>query len=221
MSKRTFVGVMVVALAVVVMAGGLLASNMGFKLNYQLLQQTAGQSKTGTVTIALPDNRQSTVNTAKNLLDDIGLANVSAIQRFVKSSDGLVQYTGRPLGGSDFSLVAGDGYYLKMKTTVNYIIVGSDNPTLGYVLLQTTAGQSKTGTNFYAYNYHQTATTAKALLDDIGLASVSAIQRFVKSSDGLVQYTGRPLGGSDFPLVPGEAYYLKMKTTVTYTPSHY
>ena len=221
MSKRTFVGVMVVALAVVVMAGGLLASNMGFKLNYQLLQTTAGQSKTGTSTIALPDNRQSTVNTAKNLLDDIGLANVTNIQRFVKSNDGLVQYTGRPLGGSDFALNAGDGYFLKMKTTVNYIVVGSDNPTLGYVLQQTTAGVSKTGTNFYAYNYHQTATTAKALLDDIGLANVTNIQRFVKSNDGLVQYTGRPLGGTDFPLVPGEAYFLKMKTTVTYTPSHY
>ncbi|MBZ5641083.1 MAG: hypothetical protein LAO51_20275 [Acidobacteriia bacterium] len=221
MSKRTFVGVMVVALAVVVMASGLLASNMGFKLNYQMLQTTAGVSRDGTTTLALPDLRQTGLNTAKNLLDDIGLANVTNIQRFVKSSNGLVAYTGRPLGGTDFSLNAGEGYYLRMKTTVNYIVVGSDDPTLAYNLQQTTAGVSRDGTNFYAYNYHQTAATAKALLDDIGLVNVTNIQRFVKSSNGLVAYTGRPLGGTDFALTPGEAYYIRMKTTVNYVPSHY
>ena len=59
MTKRTYIGVLTVALAVVLAAGGLLASNMGFKLNYPLVQTAAGVSASGTSTIALPDNRQA------------------------------------------------------------------------------------------------------------------------------------------------------------------
>lgn len=221
MSKRTFVGVMIVALAVVVMAGGLLASNMGFKLNYPLLQTTLGNSKSGTSVLALPDNRQSGLNTSKNLMDDIGFANVGNVQKFIKSTDGLQTYTGRKDSGADFSLVSGEGVYVKMNTTTNYIVVGSDNPTLAYTLNATQAGVSKSGTNLFAYNYHQTAATSKGLMDDIGFANVGNVQKFLKSSDGLQTYTGRKGSGADFSLTPGEAYYVKMNTTVNYTPSHY
>ncbi len=221
MSKRTFVGVMVVALAVVVMAGGLLASNMGFKLNYTLLQTTAGQSKSGTSTLALPDNRQTGLNSAKNLMDDVTLANVASIQKFLKASDSFQTYTGRKGSGADFALTAGDGYFVKMTTTVNYIVVGSDDPALATSLNATQVGVSKTGNNFFAYNYHQTAATAKALMDDIGFAQTANIQKFLKASDSYQTYTGRKGSGADFALTPGEAYFIKMNTTVTYTPSHY
>jgi len=221
MSKRTFVGVMVVALAVVVMAGGLLASNMGFKLNYPLNQVTAGVSKSGTVTLALPDNRQTGLNTAKNLMDDIGLANIASVQKFLKSTDGLQTYTGRKGSGADYGMVAGEGLFVKMNTTTNYIVVGSDNPTLAYTLNAVLAGTSKSGTNFFAYNYHQTAATAKGLMDDVGLANVASVQKFLKSTDGLQTYTGRKGSGADYALTPGEAYFVKMNTTVNYTPSHY
>ncbi len=221
MSKRTFVGVMVVALAVVVMAGGLLASNMGFKLNYTLTQLTAGVSKSGTNTLALPDNRQNALNTAKDLMNDIGFASTTSVAKFLKSSDTLYAYTGRIGSPAVFALTAGEGYFVKMKTTINYIVVGSDNPLLTTTLQQLTAGVSKTGTNFYAYNYHQTAATAKELMNDIGFASTTSVAKFLKSSDALYAYTGRLGSPADFALVPGEAYYIKMKTTVNYTPSHY
>jgi len=120
MSKRTFVGVMVVALAVVIMAGGLLASNMGFKLNYTLQATLAGTSKSGQNLLALPDLRQTGVNTAKNLMDDIVLANVTNIQKYLKATDTLQTYTGRKGAGADFSLVPGEAYLIKMNTTVNY-----------------------------------------------------------------------------------------------------
>jgi len=212
---------MIVALAVVVMAGGLLASNMGFKLNYTLNATLAGTSKSGTNTLALPDLRQTGLTTAKNLMDDITLANVTNVQKFIKSTDGLQVYTGRKGSGADFNMVAGEGVYVKMATATNYIVVGSDDPTLAYTLNATLAGTSKSGTNFYAYNYHQTAATAKALMDDVGLANVTNVQKFIKSTDGLQVYTGRKGSGADYSLVPGEAYYIKMATTVNYTPSHY
>jgi len=212
---------MVVALAVVVMAGGLLASNMGFKLNYTLNQTLAGTSKSGTNVLALPDLRQTGLNTAKNLMDDITLANVVQVQKYIKSSDTTQTYTGRKGSGADFNLTSGEGLFVKMATTTNYIVVGSDDPTLAYALNATQAGVSKSGTNLYAYNYHQTAATAKGLMDDITLANVVQVQKYIKSSDTTQTYTGRKGSGADFNLVPGEAYFVKMATTTNYTPSHY
>ena len=225
MTKRSFFGAAAVVAAVALTGSALVASNMGFKLNYTLNQTTVGVSKSGTSTIALPDNRQSGMNTAKNLIDDIGLASVTSVQRYVISSDALATYTARApqTAANDFALVPGQGYFVKMKTNVNYIIVGSDDPAASYTLNQTQVGVSKSGTNFYQYNYHQTAATAKGLIDDVGFASVTSIQRYVKSSDALATYTGRApqTAANDFPLVPGEAYFVKMKTTTVYTPSHY
>ena len=81
--------------------------------------------------------------------------------------------------------------------------------------------RNSSGTNFFAYNYHQTAADAKALIDDIGFANVTNVQKFLKATDTLQSYTGRKLGGTAFALTPGEAYFVKMATTVNYTPSHY
>lgn len=224
MTKRTFVGGAITALAVALTVGSLVtASNMGFKLNYTLNATSAGVSKTGTNVLALPDNRQSGLNTAKNLMDDIGFANVANIQKFLEATDGLQTYTGRKGSpGGDFSLAAGEGYFVKMTTAVNYIAVGSDDPALSYALNATAAGTSKTGTNLFAYNYHQTAGDSKQLMDDIGFANVANIQKFLKTTDGLQTYTGRKGSpGGNFTLAPGEAYFVKMTTTVNYTPSHY
>jgi hypothetical protein len=208
MTKRTYIGVLTVALAVVLAAGGLLASNMGFKLNYPLQAISAGVSASGTSTIALPDNRQAGVNAASSLMNDIGLVNVANIQKFIESSDGLQLYTG-------------EGYFVKMNTTVNYIIVGSHDPSFANPL-NAVGGGSASGTNLFSYPYHSTATTASALMADIGLANVANVQKFLKASDGLQLYTGRKgTPGADFALVPGEAYFVKMNTTVNYIPSHY
>jgi hypothetical protein len=218
------VGGAITALAVALTVGSLVtASNMGFKLNYALQQTSAGVSKSGTNVLALPDNRQSGLNTSKNLMDDIGFANVANIQKFLETTDGLQTYTGRKASpGADFTLAAGEGYFVKMNTTVNYIAVGSDDPAVAYALNATAAGTSKSGTNLFAYNYHQTAGDSKQLMDDIGFANTANIQKFLKTTDGLQTYTGRKASpGANFTLVPGEAYFVKMNTTVNYTPSHY
>ncbi len=225
MSRKTFLGVMVVALVTMLTVGVVIASNIGFKLNYSLQRASAGVSKTGSNMLALPDNRQSGMNTGKALMDDIGFASVTNVQRYVESNDTFVAYTGRSpqTPASDFSLVSGDGYRVRMTTTTSYIIVGSDDPALTYNLNRAAAGVSKTGSNLYAYNYHQTAGTAKALMDDIGFASVTNVQRYVKSNDTFVAYTGRSpqTPASDFALVVGEAYRVRMNTTTAYSPSHY
>jgi deoxyinosine 3'endonuclease (endonuclease V) len=225
MSRKRVTGGVFVALAVALTVGSLVASNMGFKLNYGLDNTTVGVAKTGQNTLALPDNRQSGMGTAKNLMDDIGLASVDNVRRFVKSSDTYTSYTGRvpQTAANNFNLTSGEAIFVRMRTTTAYIVVGSDDPALTYTLNNTTVGVAKTGQNFYAYNYHQTAATAKALMDDIGLASVDNIRRFVKSSDTYTSYTGRvpQTAANNFNLTPGEGYFIRMRTTTVYTPSHY
>ena len=179
MTKKTFFGAMAVVTAVALTGSALVASNMGFKLNYTLSATGVG-SLTGQSTLALPDNRQTGLADAKNLMDDIGFANVTSVARFLKASDTLQTYTGRKGGGTAFALTAGEAVYVKQAATVNYIIVGSDDPAISYNLQATGAG-SLTGQSFFAYNYHQTATDAKLLMDDIGFANVTSVARFLKA----------------------------------------
>jgi len=225
MTKKTFLGAMAVVAAVALTGTALVASNMGFKLNYALKQGDAGvSSKSGTSTIALPDNRQTGLNDSKNLMDDIGSANVAEVQKFLNASDALQVYTGRKGSpGANFTLAAGEGYRVKMITTVNYIIVGSDDPSIAYALKQGDGGvTSKSGTTQFAYNYHQTAVDSKQLMDDIGSANVAEVQKFLTASDALQVYTGRKGSpGANFPMVAGESYRVKMITTVNYIPSHF
>jgi len=231
MSKKGFVGVMVVALVVALTAGALYASNIGFKLNFQLLQTTGGTSKSGQNPVSLPDNRQTGLTTANNLLNDIGFASVFQVSRFLRSSDVFQAYTGRRGTQGDWNVAypsgENQGVLVRVQTTVNYIIVGSDSPTRTHNLIQGGAAlpegsTSKNGQNFFSYNYHQTAATANALLNDIGFASVFQVSRYLRSSDIFQAYTGRRGTQGDFALVPGEAYLVRMATTVgAYSPSHY
>jgi hypothetical protein len=220
MGKRQFVAVMATALAGIVMTGGLLA-NMAFKVPYTLLAASSGVSKSGTNTLSLPYRRQAGVNTAGDLMTSIGLSSVYNVQKFLKSSDGLQVYTGRKGSPPNFDLVSGEGYFVRMASTVNYEIKGSHDDSFQVELDAATAGVSKSGTNFYSHPYHSLAGTAKALMDAIGLANVQNVQRFLRSSDSVQSYTGRKGSGPDFPLVAGEAYYIKMNSTVNYVPSHY
>jgi hypothetical protein len=219
MTKKTFLGAMAVVTAVALTGSALVASNMGFKLNYSLTQPGA-LPVDGTNVLALPDNRQTGLNDAKALMDDIGFNNVTNVSRYIKATNAFQTYTGRKNGGLAFPLAAGEGYYVKMLTTTNYVIVGSDDPAITYNLTQPGA-LPVDGTNFFAYNYHQTAADAKALMDDIGFNNVTNVSRYIKATNAFQTYTGRKNGGLAFPLVPGEAYYVKMLTTVNYAPSHY
>jgi trehalose-6-phosphate synthase len=161
---------------------------------------------------------------AITLMNDIGFANVTNVQNFVTATDAVVPYTGRKGTLPNFTLSSGQANYVRMATTVNYIVVGSDNPALAYVLREPNpGGTSNSGTNFYAYNYHQTATDAIGLMNDIGFASVTNVQNFVTLTDAVVPYTGRKGTLPNFTLTPGRGYYVRVVDgiDINYTPSHY
>ena len=119
MTKRTFVGVMAVSLAAALTGSALVASNMGFKINRTLTNGGAS----GLNTLALPDNRQSGLNNAEDLMRDITFANVNTVSKFLNASDTQQNYTGRknaPTPNTSFALAPGEAYFIKMNTTVPY-----------------------------------------------------------------------------------------------------
>jgi len=118
MTKKTFFGAMAVVTAVVLTGSALVASNMGFKLNYTLSQAAV---PSGTNTLELPDNRQTSMNTAFALINDIGAASTFGVTRYIKSNNSFATYRAVKNGGTDFPLVPGEAYYVAMNTTVNYI----------------------------------------------------------------------------------------------------
>lgn len=218
MSKRTLTAGAIVAVALLAV-GGLFASNMGFKLNYELQADTV-LPNLGANTLALPYNRQAGLDTAQQLIDDIGSTVVANVQRYIKATNSF--QTRDAAAGPNFNLQAGEGYFVFMSTgpTANYIAVGSHDPTLAVNLEQAgVGGPSDIGATLYAPPYHQTASTAQELINDIGSTNVANVQRYIEATNSY--QTRDAAAGPNFNLIPGEAYFVFMTTTTSYTPSHY
>lgn len=211
-NKRRLTALVVVGTAAAIMAGGLWASNMGFKLNYPLQATQVGVSKTGRQTIGLPYNRQVGIDMASHLLTDISAGGVSAVslESFNKASD-----TNNPYPPTDYSLTAAEGYLVRVATTGSYIIVGSHDPGFTVQLKAAAVGVSKTGRNRYAHPYHGVSDTASELMAELSPAGIS-IERFVPASD-----TNAPYPPADFSLVPGQAYLVRVATNKNFVPAHY
>lgn len=237
MNKRGLVVLTVGAVALLV-ASGLFASNMGFKLNFGLDSPGSNGSASGQQNIALPYNQQTSLVTASDLRSDVNLTVPGAftsVARFVKQTDALEVYTGGttfPVAGSNvnFNLTPGEGLRLKVSQPVNYIIVGSHDPGLVINLNGPGSNGSASGQQFFAYPYHATAANASDLRNEInaqgGGSAVVSIARFVRTTDALEVYTGGttfPVAGSNvnFGLIPGASYVVKVSSDVAYVPSHY
>jgi len=195
-----------VGVVAMLVAGGIFASNMGFKLNYSML--------TGTNSLGMPYNAQVNITDAETLINDIELANpttVSSVSRFDTASNGLFTYTGT--AGTNFPVLKGEGYLVAVNTAIQYIVVGSHDP--GHTV------NLATGTQIWSYPYHSTLTNAEELINEIEAVSpvISSVSRFDTATNGLFTYTGS--AGTNFSLTPGEAYHIASEAAVSWTPSHY
>jgi hypothetical protein len=220
MKKSVVLGL---ALAVLVAAGGLYASNMAFKLNYTLRATTVGVSLNGTNTLALPFNQQTNLVTAGDLLTDIGgTVAVARISRFVPATNATQSYDG--VTGTPFALTAAEAYFVQLKPgqTRQYIVVGSHDPSK-VVQFNGPGPGSATGQNFYAWPYHSTSNDAGELISELGGTSViSRISRFAPATNSTVSYDG--VTGAAFALTPGEGYFVQLKVgvpNVQFIPSHF
>jgi hypothetical protein len=217
--KLVLTVVSMVAVAALVLAGGVMASNMGFKLNLPLLAASGGVSASGTNYVALPYNAQVGLVTAKDLFLDIPGA--QQINRHVKSNDGFDFYSvaGTNLPPNGWNLAAGEAYIVKMGANLNYIVVGSHNPGLSVSLVGPGPGS---GTNYYAHPYHGVAANAKDLFFEIG-GPIQQLNRHVKLNDSFDFYSiaGTNLPPNGWDLKPGEGYIVKVGANHSFVPAHY
>jgi len=229
MKKKIFV-VAALGLAAVFVAGGLVASNMGFKANYSLQAASVGVSNSGTQGLALPYNHQTSIVTAEDLIADINgdgpaacltTSCVASVSRHVRTTDAPEFYTGG--SGVNFTITPGDGYIVVVNTDINYIIVGSHNPTLAIQLDSSGVNGSASGTQLWSYPYHSTAVNAEDLINEINLAggagAVASVSHRIRATDAPEFYTGG--SGTNFTLVPGESYFIVMNTATSFVPAHY
>ncbi len=187
--------------------GVVMASNMGFKLVYQLL---TASGNTGTNWMCTPFNNPFA--NAQELFTDI--PGCSEVTRFVTSNDSYQTYFAGK-GAINFPVNPGVGYLVKVTADTPYVIVGSHDPSYG-VPLYTAAGN--TGTNWIAVPYHTTAANAQDLFGEI--PNASEVTRFVRSDDSYQTYFAGK-GAINFPITPGEALLVKVTADGTWTPSHY
>jgi hypothetical protein len=222
--KTILAALSVVGVAVLVLAGGLMASNMGFKLNLPLVAAAGGVSASGTNYIGVPYNQQVGLVTAKDLFLDIQKGGaIQFLNQHRKIDDGFEVYTfgGGTLAPNGWNLTAGEAYIAKVGADQNYIIVGSHNPGLTISLVGAGAG-SASGTNYYVHPYHGVATNARELFLEIG-GDVQFLNQHRKIDDGFEVYTfgGGTLPPDGWPLQAGEGYIVKIGSDKDFVPQHY
>lgn len=211
-NKRRVTALVVIATAAIIAAGGLMASNMGFKLNYPLQAQQVGVSATGFQSIGLPYNRQVGIDNASQLKADVeaGGVLVGSVQKYdILSGQNL------PYPPTDFPLAAGEGYLIGVTTSGSYIIVGSHDPGHNVVLKAQAVGVSASGFQRYSHPFHGVSSTASELKDELAPEAAS-IQKY-----DILTGQNVPYPPTDFPLVPGEAYLVGVTADKTFVPAHY
>lgn len=234
MSNRNNYVLGAVSVCAMVAATGIMASNMGYKLNKPLYKAAPLISKSGTNTLGLPYFRPTGLVTAFNLIQDIEnggppFNKVVSISKCLEATDTLQVYTGRMASPSvNFALSPAECLYVQVSADVNYLVVGSQDPAFVISLDAPFPNVSKSGTNCVALPYNSSVLTAFELMKDIeGIAAppfskVVSISKLLIATDSLQTYTGR-MGtpALNFNILPGECYRIQMSVTVPYLPSHY
>jgi hypothetical protein len=187
--------------------GVVIASNMGFKLVYQVL---TASGNSGTNWVSVPYNFPFA--NAQELYTDV--PNCTEVTRFVRSDDSLQTYLAGK-GAINFPIEPGIAYSVKTSADTNYVSVGSHDPSHG-VGLEAASGNS--GTNWISVPYHTTANNAQELYMDV--LNCTEVTCFVRSDDSLQTYLAGK-GAVNFPITPGEGLIVKVSANSTWTPSHY
>ena len=216
---------------ILVALGGAVASNIAFKLPFQLTGPAAsGGQGTGNNLISLPYRPKAALTNAYQLMLDIGGGSITPVNNITKyntTNDALIVYNGRMTSPTPtpFALAAGEAYMVKMNGNVNYVIVGAHDSTVA-VQLNAPGSGSASGKYWLAVPYNATAATALDLMLDIGggsITPVNSVARYNRTNDTLIAYNGRMTSPTPTPfaLTAGEGYFVQMNSTVSYVPAHY
>ncbi len=206
---RPWIAVLLIVPALL-LAGHLLASNVGYRIVYEL--KAPPDAIDGTNWLALPYENKPGLVDAEDLFNDLGGATfVESVARYVSATDSFETFTGGP--DNNFTLVAGEGLRIVMKSTVQYEIFGSHDPQLVVALPGPEVTMS--GSSWLSLPYNAESTSAGALMEEIGPSMVQQIQRYVRTTGAYQIYNG---SSADFSLERGEAYYIRVNKSVQYVP---
>lgn len=224
MRKRGYV-LAALGLVAVLVAGGLFASNMGFKLNR--FMQAAPAAVGGQTTISLPFNQQVGLNTAKDLFADI--PNSVNLGRYVPSDGFVSEFYDGSGASTDFGLnPSQEGYFISVSADTNYIIVGSHAPGVPTFLdgPPASGGSAVGGQSLAPYPYHAVSQLAKDLRDEINNfvgdpSRVSNVGNYVESDGFVSEFYDGSGASTNFALVPGKAYFISVSAPTNFTYSHF
>lgn len=233
MSKRTYVLVMAFALVAVLATGGLMASNMGFKLAYTFYGfgvDTGGGNITGSGEnhFALPFFPHLGLTNAQSLRGDIlsgaGCAgNVDFVQIFDPTQNARATWFGGKIGGTNFAITGCQSYFATISSgqTCSYLNAGTHDPAQDCTFNGTGVAGYLVGENTYSLPFHTTANNAGDLLTEI--ADANFVQRFDQLTNSRQSWFGAKIGGTNFAITPGEGYFVQMGAglTTTIKPEHY
>ncbi len=206
---RSWIAVLLIIPALL-LVGHLVASNVGYRIVYELTAPP--DSANGTNWLALPYRNKPGLVDAEDLFNDLGGATfVESIARYVTATDTFETFTGGP--DNNFTLIAGEGLRVVVKSTVQYEIFGSHDPQ--HVITLPGLEATPTGSSWISLPYNAESTSAAALMDEIGPSMVDEIQRYVRSTGAYQVYSG---SGADFSLQRGEAYQIRVNKSVQYVP---
>ena len=122
MSKRTYVLVMAFALATVLVTGGLMAGNMGFKLAQNFNSFEDGVYASGESHFAVAFYPHLGLSNAGTLKSDIEAdpdcaGHVGFVQRFNQIDDQRESWFGAKIGGTNFDILPCQAYFVTINTT--------------------------------------------------------------------------------------------------------
>lgn len=209
------VGAAALAMALVAVLGDLaVASNMGFKMNKQIVK--------GTNLVALPF--RTPTQTAQQLCAVFG-KNTSATALAQFTGAALQSYTCDQLTAGFPLLNKGVGVRIVEATTAaTGILVGSHIP--GQSVTIPDAGTFPVGTLIYAYPYHTTNATARDVCQNGALTTVAPaplLTRYGPAGGVDATYTCDQVAAAGFPLRLGEGVQISGETNgpKVFVPSHF
>ena len=195
---------------VLIIAGGLLASNMGFKLTYSLTKGRDGNNW-----VSLPYYFGSSWDAA-DLCTDIGVA--SEVGFFDEGTNTVNPSWICGDVGTPFTLDthAGKASYVKVASASSWTIVGSHDPSKTLNLTK-----AKDGNNWVSLPYHTTGTDAQSICTEI--SNASEVGLFDEGTNTVSPSWICGDVGTPFTVNTniGKGLYVKVTAADTWQPAHY
>ncbi len=198
-----------VAAAIGLLAMPAFASNMGFKLTKNLKAPSGSAASNWT---SIPWFASYT--DASSLRADVG--NTAQIWKYNFATNSLIRWQGGGAGQSNFAIVQGEAYDIRVAADNSWVVVGShDNSKT----LNLKAPVGSAASNWVGVPYHTTATDASALRVQVG--STAQIWKYNFATNSLVRWQGGGAGQSNFAILPGEGYDIRVAADTSWLPAHY